>query len=415
MCTLKSMKISDLVKLAKELNIWGTFSLRKQELIFKILSLFVEKYGYAYGEGVLEIIPEGGFGFLRSATYNYQPGPDDIYVSPSQIRKLGLKTGDYVTGFIRPPKDNEKYFALVKVESINMKPPEKSRERIHFDNLTPIFPNKRLQLETKPDELSTRVIDLIAPIGKGQRGLIVAPPRTGKTVLLQKIANAIAENHPEVHIIALLVGERPEEVTDWQRNVKKAEVISSTFDEPPQRHAQVAELVIERAKRMVEYGKDVVILLDSITRLTRAYNNLVPPTGRVMSGGIEASAIEKPKKLFGTARNVEEGGSLTIIATALIETGSRMDEVIYEEFKGTGNMELYLLRQLAEKRIFPAIDISRSGTRREELLLGDFELKRIWILRKVLSTMNPVEAMEFLLNKMAKAKDNMEFLSSMSG
>ncbi len=415
MATLKSMKISDILKIAKELNIWGTSGLRKQELVFKILSLFAEKYGYAYGEGVLEVVSEGGFGFLRSGTYNYHPGPDDIYVSPAQIRKLGLKTGDYITGYIRPPKDNEKYFALLKVESINGEAPEKAKERIHFDNLTPIFPDKRLKLETKHDELSTRVIDLIAPIGKGQRGLIVAPPRTGKTVLLQKIANAIAENHPEVYIIALLIGERPEEVTDWQKNVKRAEVISSTFDEPPTRHAQVAELVIERAKRMVEYGKDVVILLDSITRLTRAYNNLVPSTGRVMSGGIEASAIEKPKKLFGAARNVEEGGSLTIIATALIETGSRMDEVIYEEFKGTGNMELYLLRQLAEKRIFPAIDISRSGTRREELLLSDFELKRVWILRKVLSTMNPVEAMEFLLQKMAKTKDNLEFLSSMSG
>ncbi|MEO0278285.1 MAG: transcription termination factor Rho, partial [candidate division WOR-3 bacterium] len=353
MVTLKSMKIAELVRIARELNISGTSGLRKQELIFRILSAHAEKQGYAFGEGVLEILPDG-FGFLRSATYNYLPGPDDIYVSPSQIRRFGLKTGDFVSGFIRPPKENEKYFALLKIEAINGEPIERAKERIHFDNLTPIFPNKRLKLETTQEELSTRVIDLVAPIGKGQRGLIVAPPRTGKTVLLQKIANAIAENQPEVHIIALLVGERPEEVTDWQRNVKKAEVISSTFDEPPQRHTQVAEIVIERAKRMVEYGKDVVVLLDSITRLTRAYNYLVPSTGRVMSGGIEALAIEKPKKLFGAARNVEEGGSLTIIATALIETGSRMDDVIYEEFKGTGNMELYLLRPLAEKRVFPA-------------------------------------------------------------
>ena len=409
---LKKMTVPKLMKLAKELGITGTSGMRKQELIFKILEAKAAQSGYAFGEGVLEILPDG-FGFLRSASYNYLPGPDDIYVSPSQIRKFGLKTGDFVSGLIRPPKEGEKYFALLKVEAINGEPIEKARERIHFDNLTPVFPNERLKLETTPDELSTRVIDLVTPIGKGQRGLIVAPPRTGKTVLLQKIANAIAKNHPEVHIIALLIGERPEEVTDWQRNVK-AEVISSTFDEPPNRHVQVAEVVIERAKRMVEYGKDVVILLDSITRLTRAYNNLVPSTGRVMSGGIEASALEKPKKLFGAARNIEEGGSLTILATALIETGSRMDDVIYEEFKGTGNMELHLLRALAEKRIFPAIDISKSGTRREELLVPDFELKRIWILRRVLSTMNPVEAMEFLLSKMRNTKSNREFLESMS-
>ncbi len=409
---LKKMTVSKLMKLAKELGISGASSMRKQELIFKILEAQATKSGYAFGEGVLEILPDG-FGFLRSAIYNYLPGPDDIYVSPSQIRKFGLKTGDLVSGLIRPPKDNEKYFALLKVEAINGEPPEKAKERIHFDNLTPIFPNERLKLETTQDELSTRVIDLIAPIGKGQRGLIVAPPKTGKTVLLQKIANAVAENHPEVHIIALLIGERPEEVTDWRRNVK-CEVISSTFDEPPNRHVQVAEVVIERAKRMVEYGQDVLILLDSITRLTRAYNNLVPSTGRVMSGGIEASALEKPKKLFGAARNTEEEGSLTILATALIETGSRMDDVIYEEFKGTGNMELHLIRPLAERRIFPAIDISRSGTRREELLIPDFELKRIWILRRFLSTMNPVEAMEFLLNKMRNTKNNREFLESMS-
>ncbi len=410
---LKKMTVQQLMKLAKEFGISGISGLRKQELIFKILEAQAAKSGYAFGEGVLEILPDG-FGFLRSASYNYLPGPDDIYVSPSQIRRFGLKTGDFVSGIIRPPKEGEKYFALLKVEAINGEPPEKLKERIHFDNLTPIFPNERLKLETTPDELSTRVIDLIAPIGKGQRGLIVAPPRTGKTVLLQKIANAIATNHPEVHIIALLVGERPEEVTDWERNVKKAEVISSTFDEPPQRHVQVAEVVIERAKRMVEHGRDVVILMDSITRLTRAYNYLVPSTGRVMSGGIEAAALEKPKKLFGAARNIEEGGSLTILATALIETGSRMDDVIYEEFKGTGNMELHLMRALAEKRIFPAIDISKSGTRREELLLPEFELKRVWILRKVLSTMNPVEAMEFLLSKMRNTKSNREFLESMS-
>ena len=411
---LKKMTVQQLMKLAKELGISGISGLKKQELIFKILEVQAEKSGYMFGEGILEVLPDG-FGFLRSAQYNYLPSPDDIYVSPSQIRKLGLKTGDLVSGLLRPPKENEKYFALLKVEAINGEPPEKARERIHFDNLTPIFPNERIKLETTPDNLSTRVIDLITPIGKGQRGLIVAPPRTGKTVLLQHIANAIAENHPEIHIIALLIGERPEEVTDWQRNVKKAEVISSTFDEPPQRHVQVAEIVIERAKRMVEYKKDVVILLDSITRLTRAYNSLVPSTGRVMSGGIEASALDKPKKLFGAARNIEEGGSLTILATALIETGSRMDEVIYEEFKGTGNMELHLLRALAERRIFPAIDVSKSGTRREELLLTPFELNRVWILRKVLATMNPVEAMEFLLSKLRNTKSNLEFLQSMSG
>ncbi len=409
---LKRMTVSKLIKLAKELGISGVSGMRKQELIFKILEAQAQKSGYAFGEGVLEILPDG-FGFLRSASYNYLPGPDDIYVSPSQIRKFGLKTGDLVSGMIRPPKEGEKYFALLKVEAINGEPPDKAKERIHFDNLTPVFPNERLKLETVPEELSTRVIDLITPIGKGQRGLIVAPPRTGKTVLLQKIANAIATNHPEVHIIALLIGERPEEVTDWQRNVK-AEVISSTFDEPAYRHVQVAEVVIERAKRMVEYGKDVVVLLDSITRLTRAYNYLVPSSGKVMSGGIEALALEKPKKLFGAARNIEEGGSLTILATALIETGSRMDDVIYEEFKGTGNMELHLLRALADKRIFPAIDISKSGTRREELLLQEFELKRIWILRRVLATMNPVEAMEFLLSKLRNTKNNREFLEAMS-
>ncbi len=408
---LKKMKVSQLMQLASDLGLSGVSGLRKQELIFKILEAQAEKSGYMYGEGILEVLPDG-FGFLRSATYNYLPSPDDIYVSPSQIRKLGLKTGDHIFGLIRPPKEGEKYFALLKVETINGVPPEKLR-RIHFDNLTPIFPNERIKLETTKDNLSMRVMDLITPIGKGQRGLIVAPPRTGKTVLLQQIANAVAENHPEIHIIALLVGERPEEVTDWQRNVK-AEVISSTFDEPPNRHVQVAEIVIERAKRMVEQGKDVMILLDSITRLTRAYNNLVPSTGRVMSGGIEAGALDKPKKLFGAARNIEEGGSLTILATALIETGSRMDDVIYEEFKGTGNMELHLLRALAERRIFPAIDVSKSGTRREELLLSQFELNRIWILRKVLATMNPVEAMEFLLNKLKHTKNNLEFLQSMS-
>jgi len=409
---LKRMTVSQLVKLAKELGISGTSGLRKQELIFRISEGQAQKNGLLFGEGVLEVLPDG-FGFLRSPTYNYLPGPDDIYMSPSQIKRFGLKTGDTVSGQIRPPKEGEKYFALLKVEAINFESPEVARERIHFDNLTPLYPDERIVLETSPDNLSMRVMDLITPIGKGQRGLIVAPPRTGKTVLLQNIANSVTTNHPEIYLIVLLVGERPEEVTDMQRSVK-GEVVSSTFDEPPQRHVQVAEIVIEKAKRLVECKRDVVILLDSITRLTRAYNALVPSSGRVLSGGIEANALDKPKKIFGTARNIEEGGSLTIIATALIETGSRMDDVIFEEFKGTGNMELHLIRALADRRIFPAIDLQKSGTRREELLLSQFELNRIWILRKLLATLNPVEAMEFLLNKLRGAKSNREFLESMS-
>ncbi len=409
---LKKMTVSQLVKLAKDMGISGISGLRKQELIFKILEGQAQKNGLLFGEGVLEILPDG-FGFLRSPTYNYLPGPDDIYVSPSQIKRFGLKTGDTVSGQIRPPKEGEKYFALLKVEAINFESPEVARERIHFDNLTPLYPNERIVLETTPDNFSMRVMDLITPIGKGQRGLIVAPPRTGKTVLLQNIANSIAVNHPEIYLIVLLVGERPEEVTDMQRSVK-GEVVSSTFDEPPQRHVQVAEIVIEKAKRLVECKRDVVILLDSITRLTRAYNAMVPSSGRVLSGGIEANALDKPKKIFGTARNIEEGGSLTIIATALIETGSRMDDVIFEEFKGTGNMELHLIRALADRRIFPAIDLQKSGTRREELLLDQFELNRIWILRKLLATLNPVEAMEFLLSKLKGTKSNREFLESMS-
>jgi transcription termination factor Rho len=409
---LKKMTVHQLMKLSKELDISGTSGLRKQELIFKILRAQAQKNGLLFGEGVLGILPDG-FGFLRSPTYNYLPGPDDIYVSPSQIKRFGLKTGDTISGQIRSPKDGEKYFALLKVEAINFETPEIAKERVHFDNLTPLYPNERIVLETEPDLFTMRVMDLVTPIGKGQRGLIVAPPRTGKTVLLQNIANSIATNHPEIYLIVLLVGERPEEVTDMERSVR-GEVVSSTFDEPPQRHVQVAEIAIEKARRLVEYKKDVVILLDSITRLTRAYNALVPSSGRVLSGGIEANALDKPKKIFGTARNVEEGGSLTIISTALIETGSRMDDVIFEEFKGTGNMELHLIRSLAERRIFPTIDLQKSGTRKEELLLDPFELNRIWILRKLLSTLNPVEAMEFLLNKLKGTKSNREFLESMS-
>ncbi len=409
---LKGMTVSQLIQLSKDLGISGISGLRKQELIFRILEGQARRNGHLFGEGVLEVLPDG-FGFLRSPIYNYLPGPDDIYVSPSQIKRFGLKTGDTVSGQIRLPKDGEKYFALLKVEAINFESPEVARERIHFDNLTPLYPDEHVVLETNSDNFSMRVMDLITPIGKGQRGLIVAPPRTGKTVLLQDIANSVTTNHPEIYLIVLLVGERPEEVTDMQRSVK-GEVVSSTFDEPPQRHVQVAEIVIEKAKRLVEYKRDVVILLDSITRLTRAYNALVPSSGRVLSGGIEANALDKPKKIFGTARNIEEGGSLTIIATALIETGSRMDDVIFEEFKGTGNMELHLVRALADRRTFPAIDLQKSGTRREELLLTPFELNRVWILRKLLATLNPVEAMEFLLGKLRGTKSNREFLESMS-
>ncbi len=409
---LKSKKIGELTHMARELNVENASGLRKQELIFAILQAFVDKNESVYGEGVLEILSEG-FGFLRSTDSNYLPGPDDIYVSPSQIKKFGLRTGDTTSGQIRPPKDNEKYFALLKVESINFDDPGVVRDKIIFDNLTPIYPDERIKLETEQHSLSTRVMDLFTPIGKGQRGLIVAPPRTGKTMLLQDIANSITQNHKEIFLIVLLIDERPEEVTDMIRSVK-GEVISSTFDEPATRHVQVAEIVIEKAKRLVEHKRDVVILLDSITRLARAYNTVVPSSGKILSGGIDASAMQKPRRFFGAAKNIEEGGSLTIVATALIDTGSRMDEVIFEEFKGTGNMEIYLDRKLAEKRVFPAIDINKSGTRKEELLLESNDLSRTWLLRKVLQPMNPVESMEFLLEKMVDTESNQDFLNSMS-
>jgi transcription termination factor Rho len=409
---LKRKRIGDLTHIAKEMNIDNASGLRKQELIFAILQAFVDKNESVYGEGVLEILSEG-FGFLRSTDSNYLPGPDDIYISPSQIKRFGLRTGDTISGQIRPPKDNEKYFALLKVETINFDDPSVAKDKIIFDNLTPIYPNERIKLETTTENMSTRVMDLFTPIGKGQRGLIVAPPRTGKTMLLQGIANSIAKNHEEVHLIVLLIDERPEEVTDMIRSVN-GEVISSTFDEPATRHVQVAEIVIEKAKRLVEHKKDVVILLDSITRLARAYNTVVPSSGKILSGGIDASAMQKPRRFFGAAKNIEEGGSLTIVATALIDTGSRMDEVIFEEFKGTGNMEIYLDRKLAEKRVFPAIDINKSGTRKEELLLENGDLSRIWLLRKVLQPMNPVEAMEFLIEKLSDTDSNKDFLYSMS-
>ena len=409
---LKSKKIGELTHMARELNVENASGLRKQELIFSILQAYMDKNESVYGEGVLEILSEG-FGFLRSTDSNYLPGPDDIYVSPSQIKKFGLRTGDTTSGQIRPPKDNEKYFALLKVESINYDDPSVVRDKIIFDNLTPIYPDERIKLETAHNSLSTRVMDLFTPIGKGQRALIVAPPRTGKTMLLQAIANSITENHKEIYLIVLLIDERPEEVTDMTRSVK-GEVISSTFDEPATRHVQVAEIVIEKAKRLVEHKKDVVILLDSITRLARAYNTVVPSSGKILSGGIDASAMQKPRRFFGAAKNIEEGGSLTIVATALIDTGSRMDEVIFEEFKGTGNSEIYLDRKLAEKRVFPAIDINKSGTRKEELLLGNSDLSRTWLLRKVLQPMNPVEAMEFLLEKLSDTESNIDFLNSMS-
>jgi len=409
---LKSKKINDLTAIAKGLNIEGASSLRKQDLIFSILNAQTEKNGMIFGEGVLETLPDG-FGFLRAPDYNYLPGPDDIYVSPSQIRRFNLQTGDTVSGQIRPPKEGERYFALLKVETVNFEPLEAVRDKILFDNLTPLYPLERLKLETTPDNLSTRVMDLIAPIGKGQRGLIVAPPRTGKTMLIQNIANSIAVNHPEVYLIVLLIDERPEEVTDMQRSVN-GEVISSTFDEPASRHIQVAEMVIEKAKRLVEHKRDVVILLDSITRLARAYNTVIPPSGKVLSGGVDSNALHKPKRFFGAARNIEEGGSLTIIATALVDTGSKMDEVIFEEFKGTGNMELHLDRKLVEKRVFPAIDMNKSGTRKEELLIDKAALNRIWILRKVLHPMNVVDSMEFLLSKLIEAKTNQGFLDSMN-
>lgn len=409
---LQKMTIKELQDTAKREGIKEYTGLKKQDLIFKILKERVNQNGLMYGEGVVEVLSEG-FGFLRSPDYNYLPCPDDIYISPSQIRRFGIRTGAIVSGQIRPPKDTERYFALLRVEAINFENPEIMGEKIVFDDLTPLHPTERLFLEKGTTELETRIMDLITPIGKGQRGLIVAPPRTGKTVLLQKIANSITKNHPEVYLIILLIDERPEEVTDMDRSVE-AEVIGSTFDEPASRHIQVAEMVIEKAKRMVEYGKDVVVLLDSITRLARAYNTEVPHSGKILSGGVDASALQKPKRFFGAARNIEEGGSLTIIATALIDTGSRMDEVIFEEFKGTGNMELHLDRKLADRRIFPAIDITRSGTRKEELIVNPEEIKRMWMLRKVLNEMNPIEAMELLKNRLAKSKTNAEFLMTMN-
>jgi len=409
---LKEKKSNELTIIAKSLNIEGASSLRKQELIFAILNAQTEKNGMIFGEGVLETLADG-FGFLRAPDYNYLPGPDDIYVSPSQIRRFNLQTGDTVSGQIRPPKEGERYFALLKVEMVNFESPEVAREKTLFDNLTPLYPEEKLTLETTPDNMPMRIMELVAPIGKGQRGLIVAPPRTGKTMLLQNIANSIAENHPEVYLIVLLIDERPEEVTDMQRSVK-GEVVSSTFDEPATRHVQVAEMVIEKARRLVEHKRDVVILLDSITRLARAYNTVLPPSGKILTGGVDANALQKPKRFFGAARNIEEGGSLTIIATALVDTGSKMDEVIFEEFKGTGNMELHLDRKLVEKRTFPAIDINKSGTRKEELLIEKSSLNRIWILRKVLHPMNVVDCMEFLLDKLSESKSNQAFLDSMS-
>jgi len=411
---LKKLKINELYKIAKELNVEGASGMRKQELIFAILQAQTEKNGLIFGEGVLEILPDG-FGFLRAPDYNYLPGPDDIYISPSQIRRFNLRTGDTVSGQIRPPKDTERYFAMLKVELVNYEDPEVARDKILFDNLTPLYPQEKIYLEASNDSknYSARVMDLLTPIGKGQRGLIVAAPRTGKTMLLQTIAHSITTNHKEVILIVLLIDERPEEVTDMERSVD-AEVISSTFDEPASRHVQVAEMVIEKAKRLVEHQKDVVILLDSITRLARAYNTVVPPSGKVLSGGIDANALQRPKRFFGAARNIEEGGSLTIIGTALIDTGSRMDEVIFEEFKGTGNMEINLDRRLVDRRVFPSIDIQRSGTRKEELLLDRSDLNRIWLLRKVLQPMNTVESMEFLLEKMQATKSNRDFLDSMN-
>ncbi|MDO8602628.1 MAG: transcription termination factor Rho [Candidatus Omnitrophota bacterium] len=409
---LKSMKISELNKIAHELNVNSVGGLKKQDLIFKVLQAQTEKDGLIFGEGVLEILPDG-FGFLRSPNYNYLPCPDDIYISPSQIRKFELRTGDTVSGQIRPPKEGERYFALLKVEAVNFESPEAAKDKVLFDNLTPIYPNVRYKLETKTVDTSMRIIDLLAPVGKGQRGMIVAPPYSGKTIIMQKMANSIATNFPETIIMVLLIDERPEEVTDMQRSVK-GEVISSTFDEPAERHVQVAEMVLEKAKRLVEHKKDVVVLLDSITRLARAYNTVVPHSGKILSGGVDSNALHKPKRFFGAARNIEEGGSLTIIATALVDTGSRMDEVIFEEFKGTGNMELQLDRTLFQRRVYPAIDIKRSNTRKEELLVDPKELQRIWLLRKVLNELNSVEAMELLIEKISKTKTNEDFLDSMN-
>ncbi len=409
---LKKLKISELAKMAKDARIEGATGMPKQELVFSLLQAHSEQNGLIYGEGVLEILPDG-FGFLRAPDSNYLPGPDDIYISPSQIRRFNLRTGDTVSGQIRPPKDTERYFALLKVEQVNHEDPEISREKILFDNLTPLYPEDWVRLETTSDNYSARIMDLMTPLGNGQRGLIVASPRTGKTMLLQNIANSVAANNKDIHKIVLLIDERPEEVTDMQRNVD-AEVISSTFDEQPQRHVQVAEMVIEKAKRLVEHKRDVFILLDSITRLARAYNATVPPSGKILSGGLDSNALHKPKRFFGAARNVEEGGSLTIIATALVDTGSRMDEVIFEEFKGTGNMEIHLDRKLSDRRVFPSIDINRSGTRKEELLVDEANLNRIWILRKLLAPLTPVDSMEFLLDKIKGTKNNKEFLESMS-
>lgn len=410
---LKDMSISELTHIAREMGVEGATGLRKQELIFKLLAAQTEKSGLIFSEGVLETLPDG-FGFLRAPEYNYLPGPDDIYVSPSQIRKFDLRTGDTVSGQIRPPKEGERYFALIKVEAINFEDPGQSREKIFFDNLTPLYPDEQLTMEIEgdPERIAARVIDLVTPIGKGQRALIVAPPRTGKTMLLQTIANSVTQNHPEVTLIVLLIDERPEEVTDMQRSVK-GEVISSTFDEPPTRHVQVADMVIEKAKRLVEHKRDVVILLDSITRLARAHNAVVPPSGKILSGGIDSNALQRPKRFFGAARNIEEGGSLTIIATALIDTGSRMDDVIFEEFKGTGNSEIHLDRKLSDKRLFPAIDLQRSGTRKEELLLSKEDLNRVWVMRRVLNPLSPVEQMEVVLERLSKTKTNAEFLASM--
>jgi len=405
------MSIQKLTQIGQDLNVAGATGVRKQELIFQILKAQAEQSGFVFSEGVLEVLPDG-FGFLRAPDYNYLPGPDDIYVSPSQIRKFDLHTGDTVSGQIRPPKEGERYFALIKVEAVNFEAPDLAREKLFFENLTPLYPQTHIQLETVGENLSARVMDLLTPIGKGQRGLIVAPPRTGKTMLLQNIAQSITTNHPEVFLIVLLIDERPEEVTDMQRSVK-GEVISSTFDEPAQRHVQVAEMVIEKSKRLVEHKKDVVILLDSITRLARAYNTVIPPSGKVLSGGLDSNALQKPKRFFGAARNIEEGGSLTIMATALIDTGSRMDDVIFEEFKGTGNMEIHLDRKLTDKRVFPSIDITKSGTRKEELLIAKEDLSRVWVLRKVLNPLSPTEAMELLLDKMGKTKSNADFLSAM--
>ncbi|OGW40501.1 MAG: transcription termination factor Rho [Nitrospirae bacterium GWD2_57_9] len=409
---LKGKSIAELTSMADDLKVEGVSGMRKQELIFAILQAQTEKNGMIFGEGVLEILPDG-FGFLRAPDYNYLPGPDDIYVSPSQIRRFNIRTGDTVSGQIRPPKEGERYFALLKVDAINYEDPEISRSKILFDNLTPYYPEKKIKLEHAPTDYTTRAMDLITPIGMGQRGMIVAPPRTGKTMLLQAIAKAIIKNHPDIKLIVLLIDERPEEVTDWQRQVK-AEIISSTFDEPPQRHVQVADMVSERAKRLVEHKKDVVILLDSITRLARAHNAIIPASGKVLSGGLDANALQRPKRFFGAARSIESGGSLTILATALVDTGSRMDDVIFEEFKGTGNMELHLDRKLVDKRVFPAIDINASGTRKEELLVDKDDLNRMWVLRKVLNPLSTVESMEFLLEKLKQGKNNRDFLDSMN-